>query len=175
MTQQSWKLAIVVHQPISSSLTQSLRSCQQSSGTGYTQNLSSQNYLSLLINPEDATFNNLEIKQIQPLTNNIPPATVTNNKLLVAIFLFELEELASMSLFSRAVLKEKPITAIYTDAKVDDHPIKLILNSRSADSIITKQLMDQLDHQVNHAASARIIMTDRATKTPIGKIDNFPI
>ncbi|KAG9304664.1 hypothetical protein G9A89_021444 [Geosiphon pyriformis] len=45
---------------------------------------------------------------------------------------------------------------MYTDAKVDGHPIKLILDSSSADSIITRQLMDQL-----------------VTKTPIGEIDDF--
>ncbi|KAG9288880.1 hypothetical protein G9A89_019502, partial [Geosiphon pyriformis] len=69
--------------------------------------------------------------------NNIPPATVTNNKSLTAIFSFELEELISMLLFSRATLEKKPITAIYTDAKVNKYSIKLILNNGSADSIIT--------------------------------------
>ncbi|KAG9289439.1 hypothetical protein G9A89_008000 [Geosiphon pyriformis] len=49
-----------------------------------------------------------------------------------------------MPLFSRAVLEKKPITTMYTDAKVDGHSIKLILDSESADSIITQQLMDQL-------------------------------
>ncbi|KAG9300057.1 hypothetical protein G9A89_018334 [Geosiphon pyriformis] len=34
--------------------------------------------------------------------------------------------------------------------------------------------MDQLGHQVNHAASAHIITADGATKTPIGEIDDFP-
>ncbi|KAG9299440.1 hypothetical protein G9A89_009392 [Geosiphon pyriformis] len=68
-----------------------------------------------------------------------------------------------------AALDTKPITAMYTDAKVDGHAIKLILDSSSADSIIMKQLMDQL------AASTRIITADRTTKTPIGEINNFPI
>ncbi|KAG9299714.1 hypothetical protein G9A89_013074 [Geosiphon pyriformis] len=36
--------------------------------------------------------------------------------------------------------------AIYTDAKIDGHSIKLILDSGSAGSIITRQLMDQLDN-----------------------------
>ncbi|KAG9286079.1 hypothetical protein G9A89_022756 [Geosiphon pyriformis] len=35
--------------------------------------------------------------------------------------------------------------------------------------------MDQLDCQVDRAASARIIMIDGATKTPINKIDDLPI
>ncbi|KAG9298870.1 hypothetical protein G9A89_015891 [Geosiphon pyriformis] len=50
--------------------------------------------------------------------------------------------------------------ALYTNAKVGGIDIKLILNSRSAGSIITKQFMDQL--------------VDENTKTPIGEIDNFP-
>ncbi|KAG9293529.1 hypothetical protein G9A89_005532 [Geosiphon pyriformis] len=64
---------------------------------------------------------------------------------------------------------------MYTNAKIDGHSIKLILDSGLAGSIITKQLMDQLSHQVNCAASARIITADRTTKTLIGKINNFPI
>ncbi|KAG9297814.1 hypothetical protein G9A89_000119 [Geosiphon pyriformis] len=56
---------------------------------------------------------------------------------------------------------------MYTDAKIDD--------SRSTGSIITKQLMNQLGHQINRAASARIITTDGATKTPISKIDALSI
>ncbi|KAG9293911.1 hypothetical protein G9A89_019249 [Geosiphon pyriformis] len=84
-----------------SSSNQSLRLHQWSSGTGYTQNLSSQNYLSLLVTLEDTTSHNLEIKQKQPLTNNILPATITKDKLLTAIFFFELEEPVEMPLFSR--------------------------------------------------------------------------
>ncbi|KAG9288766.1 hypothetical protein G9A89_023063 [Geosiphon pyriformis] len=52
--------------------------------------------------------------------------------------------------------------------------IKLILDSSSADSIITKQLIDQLGCQVDHAVSAQIITVDEATKMPISKIDDFP-
>ncbi|KAG9290345.1 hypothetical protein G9A89_007076 [Geosiphon pyriformis] len=62
---------------------------------------------------------------------------------------------------------------MYTNAKVDEQAIKLILNSGSTGSIITQQLMDQLGYQVDCAASARIIMANRATKTPISKINNF--
>ncbi|KAG9299979.1 hypothetical protein G9A89_009707 [Geosiphon pyriformis] len=132
--------------------------------TGYTQNLSSQNYLSHLVTPKDALFNNIETNQIQPLTtNNIPPATIMENELLVAIFSFKIEELAETSLFSEVTLEEKLITAIYTDAKIDGHSIKLILDSGSAGSIITRQLM-------NHT---KIITADGATKTPIGEIDNL--
>ncbi|KAG9299110.1 hypothetical protein G9A89_020423 [Geosiphon pyriformis] len=68
---------------------------------------------------------------------NISLAIVTNDKLLAAIFSFEFEKLTSTPLFNGAVLEKKLITAMYTNAKVDGHSIKLILNSRSADSIIT--------------------------------------
>ncbi|KAG9298975.1 hypothetical protein G9A89_020288 [Geosiphon pyriformis] len=104
-------------------------------------------------------FKSIESNQKQPLISNIFLTTVINNKLLTAIFLFKLEKLTSMPLFSRAVFKEKPITTMYTNAKVDGHFIKLILNSRLAD--------------INHTANTRIITANRATKTPIGKINNF--
>ncbi|KAG9305107.1 hypothetical protein G9A89_007747 [Geosiphon pyriformis] len=35
--------------------------------------------------------------------------------------------------------------------------------------------MNQLGHRVDHAVSTRIITADRATKTPIGEINNFLI
>ncbi|KAG9301718.1 hypothetical protein G9A89_016789 [Geosiphon pyriformis] len=174
MTQQSWRSAIVVHQPIPSSSQQPSGLCQWNLGTGQPQNLNSQNYLSLLITPEDASTNNLAFTQKQPLTSNIPPTTITKDKSLAAIFSFEFEETAAMLLFSGAALEAKPITAMYTDAKVEGQSIKLILDSSSASSIITRQLMDQLGRQVDRTASARIITANRAIKTPIGKIDDFP-
>ncbi|KAG9287619.1 hypothetical protein G9A89_019680 [Geosiphon pyriformis] len=61
---------------------------------------------------------------------------------------------------------------MYTDAKVDNHSIKLIFDSRSADSIITQQLIDQLGCQVDYAASTRIITTDEVIKTSIALIEN---
>ncbi|KAG9301067.1 hypothetical protein G9A89_015803 [Geosiphon pyriformis] len=96
------------------------------------------NYLSLLITLEDVISNNPELDQ-QPtiLTNNISPAIVINDEFLAAIFPFKLEEVMSVSLFSKAALEEKPITAMYTDAKVNGHSIKLILDSGLAGSIIT--------------------------------------
>ncbi|KAG9296361.1 hypothetical protein G9A89_014953 [Geosiphon pyriformis] len=103
---------------------------------------------------------NLGIEQQQSPTNNIPPATITENESLDAIFPFELEELSKVPLFNRVVLEKKLIIAMYTDVKIDDHSIKLILNS---------------DHRVDCAASTKIITTNGAIKTPIGKIDNFPI
>ncbi|KAG9306874.1 hypothetical protein G9A89_002543 [Geosiphon pyriformis] len=155
------KFTMVVHQLIPSSSNSPSGLHLWNSGTSATQNPNSQNYLSLLITPEDTTTNNLESNQQQTLTNNIPPATVTNDKLLAAIFLFDLKEMIKILLFSGAALEKKPITTMYTDAKIDGHAIKLILDSGLAGSIITRQLMDQL--------------ADRAIKTPIGKIDNLPI
>ncbi|KAG9303512.1 hypothetical protein G9A89_018408 [Geosiphon pyriformis] len=172
---QNWRSAIVVHQPISSLSNQQIGFWQQNLGTSTTQNPNSQHYLSFLVTPEDATSSNLESNQQTTLTNNIPPATVTNNESLAAIFPFELEEPFQLPLFSRATLKEKPITVMYTDVKVDRHPIKFILDSGSASSIITKQLMDQLSRRVDRTVSARIITADGTTRMPIGKINDFPI
>ncbi|KAG9297927.1 hypothetical protein G9A89_018755 [Geosiphon pyriformis] len=129
---------MVVYQPIPSLLNYPSGSCQWSSGAGYTQNLYSQNYLSLLVTPEDVPFSNQKTNHTLTPTNNIPPATITKNKSLDTIFLFELKELSVMPLFSKAALEEKPITTMYTDVKVDGHFIKLILDSESAGSIITK-------------------------------------
>ncbi|KAG9286174.1 hypothetical protein G9A89_010188 [Geosiphon pyriformis] len=126
------------------------------SGTGYAQNPNSQNYLSFLVTPKNAPPNNPETNQKQSLTNNIPSATITNNESLAVIFPFELEEIIPVPLFSGATLNTKPITTMYTDAKINSHFIKLILN-------------------IDHAASARIITADGTTKTPIGEIDDFPI
>ncbi|KAG9303524.1 hypothetical protein G9A89_018420 [Geosiphon pyriformis] len=155
---QNWRSAMVVHQPILSSSHQSSGSHSRNLSTGATQNLNSQNYLSLLVTPENAIPNNQELKQI--LTSNILPATITENKSLDAIFPFKLEESSIMSLFSGAALEEKPITTIYTDVKIDGHPIKLILDS---------------GRQVDQTASARIIMANGVTKTPIGKINDLLI
>ncbi|KAG9302782.1 hypothetical protein G9A89_009559 [Geosiphon pyriformis] len=72
-----------------------------------------------------------------------------------------------------AILEKKSITVMYTNAKIDGHLIKLILDNKSAGSIITKQLIDQLGCQVDQAASTRIITADGATKTIIDEIDNL--
>ncbi|KAG9298177.1 hypothetical protein G9A89_005445 [Geosiphon pyriformis] len=62
---------------------------------------------------------------------------------------------------------------MYTDARINSHPIKLILDSGLAGSIITRQLINQLGHRVDQAASARIIAANGVTKTLISEIDNF--
>ncbi|KAG9300340.1 hypothetical protein G9A89_011413 [Geosiphon pyriformis] len=123
--------------------------------TGYTQNPNAQHYLSLLVTPENILPNNQELNQTKSLISNILPATITNDKLLAAIFPFELEEPLQTLLFSRAALKEKPIMTMYIDVKVDSQFIKLILDS------------------VDHAVSTRIITTNGATKMLIGEIDEF--
>ncbi|KAG9289690.1 hypothetical protein G9A89_014425 [Geosiphon pyriformis] len=155
------EFTMIVHQLIPSSSNLLSGSHSQNLGTSATQNPNFQNYLSLLIIPEDATTNNSGSNQQQALTNNILPATVTNDELLMAIFPFDLEKMIKILLFSEAALEKKPITTMYTDAKINGHTIKLILNSGSADSIITRQLMDQL--------------ANRVIKTPISEINNLPI
>ncbi|KAG9289643.1 hypothetical protein G9A89_014378 [Geosiphon pyriformis] len=69
------------------------------------------------------------------------------NELLATIFPFEIDKFSEVLLFSKAALKEKPITAIYTDAKID----------------------------IDCTASVRIITANGTTKTPIGEIDDFSI
>ncbi|KAG9301867.1 hypothetical protein G9A89_004546 [Geosiphon pyriformis] len=140
---QNWRLAMVVHQPIPSLLNPPSGSRIQNLDTSRVQNPNSQHYLSLLVTPENITSNNTEFNQHVP-TNTIPLATISSDEFLPVIFPFELEENAPIPLFNGATLEEKPITAMYTDTRVDGHPIKLILDSGSAGSIITRQLMEQL-------------------------------
>ncbi|KAG9284005.1 hypothetical protein G9A89_005334 [Geosiphon pyriformis] len=115
------------------------------------QSLKAENHAAKLeIIHEDTSPSNQKLTQKQQThTSNILPATVTNDESLDAIFSFELEKPLTTPLFSRAALEEKPITAMYTDAKIDGHHIKLILDSGLAGSIITQQLMDQLGRQVD--------------------------
>ncbi|KAG9286732.1 hypothetical protein G9A89_012282 [Geosiphon pyriformis] len=106
--------------------------------------------------------------------SNIPPAIITEDTTLATIFFFNINNLNTHSLFSRAAInQDKPIMALYTNARVGEIDIKLILDSGSAGSIITKQLMDQLDRRVDCTTTAQIITADGNTKTPIGEIDNF--
>ncbi|KAG9306986.1 hypothetical protein G9A89_000900 [Geosiphon pyriformis] len=104
------------------------------------------------------------IKQIfqssKQTKSNILPVTITEDTTLATIFLFDIDNLNTYSLFSGAAINQnKLIMALYTDARVGGIDIKLILNSGSA---------------VDHATTAQIITVDGNTKTPIGKIDNFP-
>ncbi|KAG9307078.1 hypothetical protein G9A89_016906 [Geosiphon pyriformis] len=77
--------------------------------------------------------------------SNIPPATITKDTTLAAIFPFDIDNLNTHSLFNGAAINQyKPIMNLYTDARVGGIDIKLILDSGSASSIFTKQFMDQL-------------------------------
>ncbi|KAG9291017.1 hypothetical protein G9A89_012889 [Geosiphon pyriformis] len=138
-----------------------IETCSQNLETKYTQNPNFQYYLSLLVTPKNTSSNNQKPNQNKSFTSNISLATITNNKLLAAIFSFEFEEPSQTPLFSGAVFKKKPITAMCTNAKVDDQAIKLILNS------------NQLSHRVDCTTSTRIITANEVTKTSIGKIDDF--
>ncbi|KAG9307214.1 hypothetical protein G9A89_017042 [Geosiphon pyriformis] len=62
---------------------------------------------------------------------------------------------------------------MYINTKVNRQTIKLILDSKSADSIIIQQFIDQLDYRVDYTANAKIIIADGVTKTPISEIDDF--
>ncbi|KAG9305666.1 hypothetical protein G9A89_022588 [Geosiphon pyriformis] len=98
----------------------------------------------------------------------IPPARIAENTNLSNIFSFEFEANESPFLLSNAVAnKQKAITAMYTEAEVEEKPIRLILDSRSAGSIITYQLMQQLKR------NTIIVTADDMKKTPVGEINNF--
>ncbi|KAG9296328.1 hypothetical protein G9A89_014920 [Geosiphon pyriformis] len=112
-----------------SAIYQLLQRCNNSGNINHFQN---QTHLSLSPNQSwqqetcvchncDTSPNTQEPKQKQSLTN-ILSATVMENESLAAIFPFKIEELTETPLFNRAVLEEKPIMAIYTDAKIDDKP-----------------------------------------------------
>ncbi|KAG9284099.1 hypothetical protein G9A89_022873 [Geosiphon pyriformis] len=105
----------------------------------------------------------------------IPPAQIAENANLSDIFPFEFETNESPFLLSNTAANEqKAITAMYTEAEVEKKPIRLILDSESAGSIITYQLIQQLKRNVNRPAQTVIVTTDGMKKTPVGEIDNFP-
>ncbi|KAG9292462.1 hypothetical protein G9A89_002946 [Geosiphon pyriformis] len=105
----------------------------------------------------------------------IPPARIAENANLSDIFPFEFEANESPFLLSNAAANEqKAITAMYTEAEVKGKTIRLILNSGSAGSIITYQLMQQLKRNVNQPAQTVIVTADGMKKTPVEEIDNFP-
>ncbi|KAG9301280.1 hypothetical protein G9A89_012663 [Geosiphon pyriformis] len=84
-------------------------------------------------------------------TTNLSADNTSNLSTTVSAYLLAAaSKITPVLLFSGAALDTKLITAMYTDTKVDGH-------------------------QVDRAVSAHIITADRATKTPIGKIDNLPI
>ncbi|KAG9288601.1 hypothetical protein G9A89_006702 [Geosiphon pyriformis] len=107
--------------------------------------------------------------------NTIPSAQIAQNANLLDIFSFEFEANESPFLLSNAAANEqKAITAMYTKTTVEEKPIQLILDSRSAGSIITYQLMQQLQKTVNRPAQTVIVTATGIKKTPVEEIDNFP-
>ncbi|KAG9293869.1 hypothetical protein G9A89_019207 [Geosiphon pyriformis] len=120
-----------------------------------------------------------EDKVAAPRSNSsnhiISPAQIAQNANLSDIFLFEFEANKSPFLLSNAAVNEqKAITAMYTEAIVEEKPICLILDNRLAGSIITYQLMQQLKRNVDRLAQTVIVTADSIKKTPVGEIDDFP-
>ncbi|KAG9302857.1 hypothetical protein G9A89_022273 [Geosiphon pyriformis] len=100
--------------------------------------------------------------------NTIPPVQIAQNANLLDIFLFEFEANKSPFLFSNtAVNKQKAITAIYTKTKVKEKPIQLILDSKLARTIITYQLMQQLNQNVNIPVQIVIVIADETQELKI--------
>ncbi|KAG9306617.1 hypothetical protein G9A89_004814 [Geosiphon pyriformis] len=102
-------------------------------------------------------------------------ARIAKNANLSDIFPFEFKanELPFL-LRNAAANKQKAITAMYTEAKAEEKPICLILDSGSTGNIITYQLMQQLKRNVDQPAQTIIVTADGMKKTPVREIDNFP-
>ncbi|KAG9306172.1 hypothetical protein G9A89_016076 [Geosiphon pyriformis] len=137
---------------------------------------------SYLTIPEESDFQQTALSEGEVATlrsnssnNTISSAQIAQNANLLNIFSFEFEANELPFLLSNtAVNEQKAITTMYTKAKVEGKPIQLILDSRSAGSIITYQLMQQLQKTVDRPAQTVIVTADRMKKTPVEEIDNFP-
>ncbi|KAG9294903.1 hypothetical protein G9A89_003243 [Geosiphon pyriformis] len=122
---------------------------------------------SYLTIPEESDFQQTALsegKVAAPKSNSsnhtILPAQIVQNANLSDIFLFEFEANESPFLLSNAAVNEqKAITAMYTEATIEEKPICLILDSGSAG---------------NKPAQTVIVTADDIKKTPVGKIDDFP-
>ncbi|KAG9293423.1 hypothetical protein G9A89_009147 [Geosiphon pyriformis] len=128
--------------------------------------------------PEESDFQQTKGEITAPRSNSsnhtISPAQIAQNANLSDIFPFEFEANESPFLLSNAAVNEqKAITAMYTEAIVKGKPIRLILDSGSAESIITYQLMQQLKQNVDRPAQTVIVTADDMKKTPVGEIDDF--
>ncbi|KAG9297166.1 hypothetical protein G9A89_019447 [Geosiphon pyriformis] len=111
---------------------------------------------------------------LNPSNNIILPAQIAQNANLSDIFSFKFKANKSPFLLSNAAVNEqKAITVMYTEAIVEEKPIQLILNSRLAESIITYQLIQQLQKTVDRPAQTVIVIADGMKKTPVREIDNF--
>ncbi|KAG9289286.1 hypothetical protein G9A89_007847 [Geosiphon pyriformis] len=137
---------------------------------------------SYLTIPEESDFQQTALSEdeVAVLRSNlsnhtIVPAQIAQNANLSNIFPFEFEANESSFLLSNAAVnKQKAITAMYTEATVERKPIRLILDSGSAGSIITYQLMQQLKQNIDRPAQTVIVTADGMKKTPVGEIDDFP-
>ncbi|KAG9298874.1 hypothetical protein G9A89_015895 [Geosiphon pyriformis] len=104
----------------------------------------------------------------------IPPAKIAENANFSDIFPFEFEANESSFLLNNTAANEqKAITTMYTKAEVEGKTIHLILDSGSAGSIITYQLMQQLKKNIDQPAQTVIVTADSMKKTPVREIDNF--
>ncbi|KAG9301700.1 hypothetical protein G9A89_016771 [Geosiphon pyriformis] len=136
---------------------------------------------SYLITSEESDFQQTALSEDKvatlrsnPSNHTIPPVQIAQNANLSDIFPFEFEANESPFLLSNAAVNEqKAITAMYTEATVEGKPIHLILNSGSAGSIITYQLMQQLKQNVDRPAQTVIVTADGMKKTSVGEIDDF--
>ncbi|KAG9293511.1 hypothetical protein G9A89_005514 [Geosiphon pyriformis] len=132
--------------------------------------------------PEESNFQQTALSEGEiaaPRSNSfnhtILSAQIAQNANLSDIFPFEFEANESPFLLSNAAVNEqKAITVMYTEATVEGKPIYLILDSGSAGSIITYQLMQQLKQNIDRPAQTVIVTADSMKKTPVGKIDDFP-
>ncbi|KAG9304697.1 hypothetical protein G9A89_000163 [Geosiphon pyriformis] len=137
-------------------------------------NINSQEWLDKVQKAGD-TNGEVAAPKSNPFNNTILSAQIAQNANLLDIFPFEFEANKSPFLLSNtAVNKQKAITAMYTETEVKGKPIRLILNSRLAGSIITYQLMQQLQKTVDKPAQTVIVTADSMKKTPVREIDNFP-
>ncbi|KAG9297151.1 hypothetical protein G9A89_019432 [Geosiphon pyriformis] len=147
---------------------------QQKPNHYYTQS----SYLTI---PEKSDFQQLALfegevaaSRSNPSNNTILPVQIAQNANLSDIFPFEFKANKSPFLLSNTTAnKQKAITVMYTETTVEGKPIRLILDSGSAGSIITYQLIQQLQRTVNRPAQTVIVTADSMKKTPVGEIDNF--
>ncbi|KAG9302772.1 hypothetical protein G9A89_009549 [Geosiphon pyriformis] len=96
-----------------------------------------------------------------PSNNQPQNSQIAQNANLSNIFPFEFEANESPFLLSNAAVNEqKAITAMYTEATVEGKLICLILDSGSAKSIITYQLIQQLKQNVDRPTQTVIVTTN---------------
>ncbi|KAG9298123.1 hypothetical protein G9A89_004022 [Geosiphon pyriformis] len=136
---------------------------------------------SYLTIPEESDFQQTALSEgkvaaprSNPSNHTISPAQIAQNANLSDIFPFEFEANELPFLLSNAAVNEqKAITAMYTKATVEEKPIHLILDNRSAGSIITYQPIQQLKQNVDRPAQTIIVTADGMKKISVGKIDDF--